>query len=381
MPWEVLSDKVRDIKRKSLAQNLSFGGEVSFEVDKVGTLLEDIKVDVTLSAITPLGVGTYARFVDGIGLALFPTITMSHGSNTLQILPNQAEYIKLLRDSTLKDADVYRRQVVIGETPAQRNTNAAAAQVVRAYIKPWFWKLAGHSIIISSLANKLKTTLNFANLQDVIQTDYSLGATATISKVEFVYDVINVTGEERNQFTALTMQSEGITYLGEEMHVPKKSFKIPAGETSYPLKIEGLLLPFSSVYFYIQKNSDVITPFYKKPFELALADFNLITLAELKEGESATIDIAYGAKDFADKWTKKHCGAPWAHPIGFFSLSEIADLKNANLGSLNSSNINDLTLNLTFTGALAVDMAVTVVFVEHNFWNHQGGELMRILNA
>ena len=46
--WEVISDKVRDVKRKTVTDNLSFGGEVSVEFDKIATLLEDVKVDVTI---------------------------------------------------------------------------------------------------------------------------------------------------------------------------------------------------------------------------------------------------------------------------------------------------------------------------------------------
>lgn len=375
--WEVISDKVRDVKRKTVTDNLSFGGEVSVEFDKIATLLEDVKVDVTISALTPTGTGTYARFCDFLGVALFPNISLSYASNSLQKYSSLSLFTKYMRDKNRKDGIVQERQLAGRLTEAQRNTRATNVQVVRTYIKPYWWKLAGHSVILTALSNKLKITLNFANLQDIVQTDYTGGATATIQKVEFIYDVINLTGIERDQFAQRVFTDEGETYLFEETH-NVLNYKIPAGVSDFKIPLNQMQLPFSTVYGFIQKYSDVSTVNQKKPLEFNLDDYALVSETRLKEGENADFVVSYGLKDTADQYIKKNVSSVLSVPHFFYCVTEAADIKNANFGSFNAALVNDFHIYIKFAAPLAVDMAFSVVLFEHNWMNHQRGEIQRI---
>lgn len=375
--WEVISDKVRDVKRKTVTDNLSFGGEVSVEFDKVGTLLEDVKVDTTISAITPAGTGTYARFCDFLGLALYPNIYVTYASNSLQKYTSLSLFTKYMRDKNRKDGSLQEDQLAGSLTEAQRNTRATASQVVRTYIKPYWWKQAGHSVILTSLSNKLKITLGLANLNDVMQTDYDGVSTASITKVEFIYDVINLTGIEREQFAQRVFTDEGETYLFEETHTVL-NYKIPAGNTDFKIPLNTMQIPFSTAYGFIQKYSAVSTTNQKKPFEFDLADYALVTETRLRESENSDFVVSYGLKDTADQYCKKNVSSCLYIPHFFYCVSEAADIKNANFGSFNAQNASDFHIYVKFASALAVDMAFSVVLFEHNWINHQRGELQRI---
>lgn len=375
--WTVISDKVRDVKRKSITDNLSFGGEVSIEFDKVATLLEDVKIDTTISALTPVGTGSYARFVDYLGIALFPNIYVTYASNSVQRYTSNALFCKMMRDSNRKDYRMYDRQLAGRMTASERNTRAKGTQVIRTYVKPYWYKLAGHSVVLTALSNKLKLTLDIAALDNIIQTDYTNGATATIQKVEFIYDVLNVTGPERDEFAEQTFSPEGMAYLFEETH-GVLNYKIPAGSTEFKVPLNSLILPWSTGYGFFQKYSDVNTPKGNKTFEYDPADLNKITVAALREGDNADFERLYGIKDSADRYAKKNCSSFFRFPHLFFTVSEVADIKNANFGSFNASQINDFHVSLTFNAPLDVDYAFSIVFFEHNWINHQGGEIQRI---
>lgn len=375
--WEVISDKVRDIKKKTITDNLSFGGEVSIEFDKIATLLEDVKVDTTISALTPSGTGTYARFCDFLGIALYPNIYVSYASNSVQKYNSISLFCKHLRDSTRKDGNIYDEQLAGKLTPAQRNTRATAPQTVRTYLKPYWYKLAGHCPILTALANKLKITMNFANLQDVVQTDYTGGASASIQKVEFIYDVLNVTGTERDQFAETTFTPEGMSYLFEETH-SVVNYKIPAGSTDFKVPLTQFVLPWSTGYGFFQKYADVNTLNAKKPFEFSISDLALITEARLQDGDVGNFEVLYGTKDSADRYAKKNVCSFFKVPHLFFTVSEAADIKNANFGSFNASNINDFSVYLKFANALAEDYSFSLVLFEHNWINHQRGEIQKI---
>jgi hypothetical protein len=378
-PWECISDKVRDIKRKVVTDNLNFGGETSIEIDRVGTLLEDIKIDTEVTALTPTGSGTYYRFCDYAGLAIFPTITLSYASNTLHKYDAESMFFKHLRDSNVKDYELYDAQLAGELSAAQRNTRASATQTFRTYLKPWWWKNAGHCVVLTALGNKLKITLDIANLQDIVQTDYT-SASATINKVTWIYDIINVSGTERDSFQRYPMSEEGVTYLFEDTH-SIKNYKLTAGTDEYIIPLNGLSLPFSSAYAILQPYVDVSTPYAKKKFEPPLATILTVSEAILREGEVADFDKSFGLKDVVDKYNKKHMASLYRKCILFWGMSEVCDLKNANLGSFNSSNLNDLQVKLKFSSTVTADLAFSITFFEHNWINHQGGELQKIFSV
>lgn len=378
--WMVWTDWVRDRKRVLVTSNINYDSEVTFSPEKVGVVLEDVSLNLNFGAVVPAGVGTYARFCDYAGLAAISNVTVSYSQNTLQRYDSHALFMKCLRDSCWKDGILYSQQLGGELTPAQRNTLAASPQTFKLYLKPFWWKLTSHLVTISALSQKLNLTIRLATPADFLQTDYTNNATVPLNSIEFVYDVINFTGAEREQRNKLTKTTRGLTYLYEDTHTIK-NLNFPAGQAEYSVKIEGLNLPFTAVYGLFQPTADLTTAYQKKLFEPSLSDINLISEAYLRDGASETHispKAVGGAKDFADIYNKFHLYSKYKKPILFFPIGFAVDLKNANTGSLNAQNINNLTLNLKFTQPLPANYTATLIFFEHNFMNFQGGEIQRI---
>ena len=96
------------------------------------------------------------------------------------------------------------------------------------------------------------------------------------------------------------------------------------------------------------------------------------------QGENADICVLYGLQESADQYVKKNVGSVFSAPHFFYSVTEALDIKNANFGSFNAALVNDFHIYLKFASPLAVDMAFSVVLYEHNWMNHQRGEIQRI---
>jgi len=378
--WQVISDKIRDMQIQTQTQNLSFGQTVTFEIDKTGTLAEDIKLDLTLSAITGNGGGTYARACDFLGLALIRQVQLTYQQNTIQTYDNNMLFLKHVRDHDITHRQVFTSNLAGGLTPAQRNTRATAPQKVRTYVKPYWYGNKGHNPIITALANRYKFKFQLANLQDFIQTDYA-SVNCSIQQADFVNETINTVGDERDQFSAMTFAAKGISYLIEDTH-STGYIKIPAGTQKIAVSLQGFVLPFSSIYFTLQRDADVSIPYQKKQFELPLAVFNNIDNYTFRDGTNAIFQTFHGTSDVADIYQKHHCGSQWGvyGPLGGYWATEIADLKNVNLGSFNAANINNFQLYIEFKAPLAEDLQLNVTLFEHNWVNHQGGEAQLIFN-
>lgn len=378
--WQTFSDKIRETQRVLQTQNLVLGQDIGVEYEKVGTLLEDIRLDITLAPIVGQGVGTYARACDYLGLALVPQIEVIYQSNVVQRYNSQALYIKNLRDHDIIRSDIFDQELAGGLTEAERNTRATANQKVRVYLKPYWYGNKGHCPIITALANKIRMNIKLANVQDFVQTDFTLGATTSIVSAEWNHEIINTTGYERDEWSRQVFTPKGLSYLMEDTHSLLYS-QIPAGSTEATIDLKGFVLPFTSGYGLLQKTTDINTPFQKKLFQPLITDFNLITEARLQDGTTANFpDVSKSSMDFADRWQKKHCQARWRKPIIFFGMSEIVDIKNINLGSFDAAMCNTLQIYLKFSVPLPVDYSLTFILFEHNFVNHQGGELQKIFH-
>lgn len=378
--WQVIADKIRDIQVNDIVSGVALGSSISVDFEKSGTLLEDTKQDFTISAVVGNGTGTYARVCDFGGLALVPQISLIYQQNTIQTYTNVDLFLKYIRDHDITHRNVFEYQLGGRLTEAQRNTRATAPQTFRVYLKPYWYQLAGHCPIIVALANKLKFKINIAAAQDIIQTDYTGQATVSLTSSRNVFEVVNVTGTDRDSFSRLTFTPAGQTYLFEETHDLAYE-EIPAGVTKKTINLKGFVLPFSSQYILFQRAADLTTPWAKKPFEFSDYDFQTyIDKVTIKDGSNANFITLQSPFDFGDHFQKHHSKAQWRYPIIAYCPSEIADLKNINLGSFNAANINNFQLFMEFKQALPVDFMVTVVNFEHNWVNHQGGELQTVFN-
>lgn len=381
-PWGIMSDTIRTRFRKTITQNLAFGQTATFQYPKTGVLLDDIYLDVTISAITGVGAGTFARLCDYAGLGICSEMKLSSSLYPLQRKLPQHLFMNLIRDHNIEKRDVQEAFVAGNLTDAERNTRATAAQTLRVPLKFFWYRLPCHTPVTVALSQFLQVDITFANLSDIVQTDFAGGATATIQSIKWVYDMIQTTGKDRDEASNPVLRTaRGKTFLIEQTNSAALGYqKIAAGSTEAVINLTGLTAPWSTIYVMLQNYADVTTAFAKKPFDLPLSLFNNVATYAWRDGETVIQDFD-DVFDTLDRWEKYHVVGQWRKPLLVACVTEVADIKNQNLGSLNSSNIGNFNFHITFKTPLAADATLHFTFFEHNWVNQQGGEMIRVFNA
>lgn len=376
-PWTIRTDRVRSRERDDVLSTVTLGMPLNYQYKKEGALLEDTFIELTLSAVTPAGVGTYARYVDFLGYAILKKLTLLSSQNLLEEKTGVDMFIKHIRDYGYLTSDIYDAMVQGNLTAAQRNTNAAAANVIKIPLK-YFWDgLPCHTPVITALAQELRIKLDLGAVNEIVQTDYTNGASVTVTGARFIHEYINFTGQDRDQATAPTMSARGTTFLIEQTNNGSMGYyTLASGGTKFTVPFTGFTAPWHSIYIPLQKAADVTTPYAKKPFELSLADFNNIKSIQLREGNVIIQDYT-NVQEIAERWCKYHMKGKWRFPLIFFTVSEYADIKNEANGSLNASNMNNFNMVIEFKAALGQDYVIYPVLFEHNWVNHQAGEMQR----
>lgn len=385
VPWNIATNTIRtrfrDLKTP-VSNNLNFGSTLTFEYPKNGVALEDIYLEITFSALTGVGLGSFARFCDFLGCAIIKEMRLGYAQYPLQRKTGQHLFINYLRDHPIDKRQIYDDFLAGNLPPAIRNTRATGTQVIRIPLKFFWYKLACHAPITVALSQLLKIEIDLAAATDVIQSDYP-DVTASISSAKFVYDMIQTTGADRDEASLpLISNPKGMTFLIEQTNSSAMGYtKIPIGSTSAKIDLKGFTMPFASIYATIQNSSQIYGPSYTKdPYRLPLALFNNIKKYEWRDNE-LVIESYEAPFDTLDRWEKKHVVAEWRKPILFGCVAEIADIKNQATGSLNASNIVNLNLYMEFNTPLTEEAVIYFTFFEHNWINQQGGEMMRIFTS
>jgi len=337
-PWAIQSDKVRARFRRNYQDNVGLGRSLSFQYPKDGVLLEDVYLQMELSAVVGAGVGSYARYCDFVGYAAIKELKLNYTQNNLMILRPTHYFTKHFRDYNLNNQEIFDDLVKGNLTAAERNTLATATQYPRIPLKLFWDQLPCHTPVITALAQYLTVDIDFDSKENIVQTDYTNGAAATLNSLTYVYDVINFTGNDRDQASQPTFGPRGQTFLIEETK-SQDYVKIASGLSEFTYKFTGFTAPFSSIYFLLQPMANVTTNYQRKPFELTASDLNLISEYTLKDGELEIQKIQVDRGELQEQWQKRHLIGKFRKPIGFLSVSEVADIKNQNLGSLNASTI------------------------------------------
>lgn len=227
-----VSDFAFQEKKAELAQaTINSGQEFSFEIDKEGTLLDEISLHYTAPALTGLvtGAPTYARYGDfGAlqNLSYTDPIRFTYGSTKVnEVTTDQIFSQYNFMNNEMRT--VYERLMGGELTAAQRNTLALNPQEYTVPI-PTAWDGDGNQLVICSLANKLKITFRFAPAAQAIQTDGTKPLTIQYSNIYLRYRLAHVSGSEREALAAPTFTEEGVFTLFTD--VTKIDFPINANQ-------------------------------------------------------------------------------------------------------------------------------------------------------
>lgn len=384
-PWGVQTNTIKTRFRLPL-DNVGFAKQILFEIPKNGVLLDDIYLDLELGPLVPSGTGTYTRLCDYPAYAMVNNLSLGINNNGLQRKTGKQLFINHIRDHNMQSSDIHDEFVRGGLTEAERNTLATQNQVIRIPLKYFWYKLKCHDPLILSLSSKLKMAVDLASVGNFVESDYTnpTGVSVPIVSANLVYDCVQMVGKDRDEGAALVQRSErGITYLIEQTNSPTgNSFiDIPVGTSKFVYEIKGLSAPWSTIYGTLQYKSDVEGLSYqKKPYRYPTQLINSVSSNELREQNSIIQDFV-GPFDTIDRWDKTHVVSRYRIPMLYFTVTEIADLKNQNMGSLNSQNIDKFHLVINFKAPTTEALSLDLTFFEHNWINHTGTTMYRLFNG
>lgn len=183
-----------------------------FDIEKDGTVLDKLSLEFTAPALTIPVDGTYIRYQDYGYAHLKAEIRYLYSNSTVHVVYVDEIWsnYKHLTDEKRNNTEL----LVKGNlSAAQRNTLALAPQVIRIRL-PTPWDGEGNQLAIVSLANKIRITMQFNDVQAVVQTDGTKPTVAlNYTNVKLVYKVGHIPGRERIALANMSLRPDGINTL------------------------------------------------------------------------------------------------------------------------------------------------------------------------
>lgn len=215
---------------------------VFFDLEKDGTFLSNISLEFTAPALTIPVDGTFIRYQD-CGLAhLKQDIRFSYSSSTIyNEYPDElySEY-RFRNDEKQR---IFESLTKTNLSAAQRNTLALNPQKIRIPINTP-WKGKGNDLPIVALANKIRLTFTFNDVQAVIQTDGTKPIVPlNYTDVKLVYWVGHIPGNERIEASNMTLTPSGCNtmfsdVLYTEVEIPANALNSILG---YPIDLKDFV--------------------------------------------------------------------------------------------------------------------------------------------
>ena len=386
-PHRCTTDYAIQEKKLPFAQPVvSSGQEVSFEIDKEGTLLRDLTLCFTAPALTGLvgGAPTFARYGDFAGLQCLDRnvqISYDYGSsNVHRVWPDQifSEYLF----ENLEGRE-YCETLLVGErTSAQRNTLALAPQEFRVQL-PHPWEGCGNELPICALANKLKIKFNFASTAAAIQTDGMKPASINYKNVYLRYELVHVPGADREALAASTFSADGRFTLfsdvtRKEVVIPANAMFNPAIVYGYPVDLKDFTGAVRNIKGFLRTSTQLDTTIASpSPFEIDVQYLNNLTF-QVRANDRVLFEECRPGFEQVEQLKRLYPCPPDVQQIHVFWDADPNNVFFAS-GHIALANFSSATLHLRSTVAHP-ELRLTLLGYRWNWTNQKNGNYQRIWN-
>lgn len=372
------TDSIRE--KLQLTNNPAFSGsEIVFTFEKQSTLIEDIALLMTPPALAIAG-STYARYIDYLGIGAIREITWRYGGNTIQTYYPDQMYEKIIR-KTIEHRTNTDKLLLGNLSAAERNTYALAPTEVRITIPSPWEDLLCHSPLICGLANKLTLTVRLQDSSAIIQSDGVKPVQIQWQNIHLDYQAIHTTGEVRQNFVALTLAPEGLSYLVDDplvvnAVVPANYFTATA---RFGFELRELDGPIPNMTVFVRE-TDALNPTLANP---APYEFNTAYIEnmryDLRSNNMNLIDPSVVSQDDI-RQTDKFWDCLYTTEGVTLNWSEFPTAKNTASGLLAFGNFTNPTLFLSNPSLNGNHPSLTVTIIAHRFnWDiQQGGNYQKV---
>lgn len=360
--------------------NVKSGGELVFQFEKESTLLEDVDLLVTPSALAVAGGGTFIRYVDYLAPAVIKEITWKYGGNTIKSYTGDEIFESILRLEDEKRFNVDK--LLLGNlTSASRNSYALNPTPIRIPI-PSVWKdLLCHSAITCGLANKLQLSIRFQDVGLLIQTDGTKPSSVTFSDVHLDYQVIHTTGHLRSEIVSETLSPDGVSYLIDDQQVFNYDIEPNAlgVGTKKTISLDDFDGPIRSMTVLI-RTFDQLDPTSSNPapYEIDTSFIEGMSYV-IKSNGMDLVDQSVTEQDDI-KQTDKFYKCKFTTECITWLWEEFPLAKNCASGSLTFGNFSNprVILQNDSLGGVHPRLLITIIAHRHNWVVQQGGNYQKV---
>lgn len=397
-------------------QEAKFGGKVHATIPRMGDLVKEIYVRLTLPEIDQnilkefdsaiqqfVGIKTYPTYVDSIGNATLRRVDLSIGGQVLSSL--NGEYMEIYNDTFIPKSQSIAIQNMVGRTYVQDGLGPASNVVYRTengfsangafprtFIVPLrFWNTqdAGLAIPLVSLQKQeLEIDIMLEDVERLVvsklfdvkshlKTDIQLGGTPLeIENMSLLVEYVQLSDEEANYFMKAPLQYTITQVQGIEARIGKNE-----DYTTLPKQIQPTFSNPVKEFFIVTQddpnrpkaiqNVSTLTNDYFN-FKNSIGTDHLKALELLFNGE---IRIQ---KEVADGFYLRTVQPLQSHtkvPERFiYNYSFALDPENyAPTGQVNFSRIKDTIFNLNFNPSLGKDVNARIYVKSYNILVVQDG--------
>lgn len=204
----------------------ALGATVRFDVNKDGDYLDKVWLCVTMSALTPNGGATFARYCDWLGYALIRQFRAIYGPQTLQRISKEELFIWAQRFLNDEEYVHNARMVKGGIADADRVLEASQPQILKVPIHTlWLNNSEPQSLCLQGLGNRISFEIDFEPSVNLVQQDNTGTLVSPTSESAFFnstpygvdcrlgIEYVHVTTSERDAVVAMYRQRKGLRYL------------------------------------------------------------------------------------------------------------------------------------------------------------------------
>lgn len=347
-----------------------------FQVPKRMTLLGQVQIVNTYSAITPVGGGT-ARFVDYAGFRQFASILNRYGSNQIQTLDWIILHLlhKLYKTTTKQDAE----NVLVGGNLSviERETAGAAAQTFITDLPFWWTHHPSLFVNADALSHQLEIIATMCTAAELTQATSGSTPTVTLTASNLKCRMIHVEDEERDELVEKTLMGAGVVMAVRDF-ASQLDNVLASGSTAYNIKLTNLKDPIVELMFVVRDYTSKTTPstITNLPYNFNRLGTNGSGSWELKAAGLQVIDLITDLENLYYFNPRDHSGDAGIAIYGHRSALDVEDWMNST-GHDNMGGLTQPTLYLNFQTAPASQQIVDVYCVTLNTTQASKGDLMK----
>lgn len=362
-----------------ITSNNQWGGITDFKVPIIADKMGPIQLTFNVSPLTatppasPAVLSHNARYVDFLGFFAWQKIEFNYGTNDIYTLYPEECYLRTKQSLDIVPQDAVKELVAGERSTMRRELLATTTQEMIVDLPFPHTRGTSRWIEIMQLASEARISVYWQPLANVAQIGNATAPVSTISNPMLRVTYVHLDGDERDDNTGRTEDTDGVIRLFEEMRFEKLQLLTGQGSSTIANLLHNFRTATKCYTFFIRNYNDIYPPPGTDP-----------TFTNLQPVTDYWLEASDGKihEPVEDRYYRFYL-APLYHrgPTGdliyeWTFAMEPDDALNCS-GSLNLGNTSNLTLNIDLPSVLTQNVELCVACKEYNTVQHTRGDMLK----